>query len=130
MGGELVSKRAKLRAVIPKGSGNLVQDDPDPTSKTALETGIGVAESKLRYLASLPPEAIDENSLYKVSNALSGLVRGLIELKRFELEKNGAIILAFELLKTELRNHLRGNPELCEQLQAEAYTASLKLEEG
>lgn len=129
MGGELVSKRAKLRAVVPKGSRNMIQNE-SPISEAALDVGISVAESKLRYLAGLPPQEIDPNELYKISNALSGLTRAAIESRRFELERSGAIILAFELLKTELRNHLRGNPELCEQLQAEAYTAALKLEEG
>lgn len=129
MAGELVSKRAKLRAVVPKGNRSLIQSE-SPISETALETGISVAESKLRYMASLPPEQIDENSLYKVANALSGLTRAAIESRRFELEKNGAIIIAFGLLKEELRNHLRGNPELCQLLEAEAHTAAVKLEDG
>ena len=129
MAGELISKRGKLRAVSAKAIGNDFGTQ-DPASENALTTGISVAQSKLEYLAGLSPEQIDENSLYKVSNALSGLVRGLIELRRFQMEKNGAIVLALELLKGEIRNHMRGNPELCEQLLADAHTAALKLEEG
>lgn len=129
MANDLITKRSRLRAVAPKGFQGEHELDPSGICGAALEKGISVCNSKLEFLDALPPEQIDENSLYKVANALSGLTRANIEARRFEMERAGAIKIAFELLKTELRNHMKSNPELCEQLLAEAYTVSAKLEE-
>lgn len=128
--GELQTKRGRLRAVAPKGLQGEHELDPSGIGESALEKGISVCNSKLSFLNGLPPEQIDENSLYKISNALSGLIRATIEARRFEMERAGAIKIAFELLKTELRNHMKSNPELCSQLLAEANTVAVKLEQG
>ena len=128
MGGELQTKRSRLRAVAPKGNHGNTEPNHDTASENALTTGIIVAQSKLQYLAGLSPETIDENSLYKVSNALSGLVRGLIELRRFEMERAGAIVIAHKLLVEKVQNHLRANPELAGELQKEITAAVIELE--
>lgn len=130
MSGELVSKRARLRAVVPKGFKGEHELDPSGIGESALEKGISVCNSKLSFLNGLPPEQIDENSLYKISNALSGLIRASIEARRFEMERAGAIKIAFELLKTELRNHMKSNPELCQELLVEANSVAQRLEQG
>lgn len=129
MANDLITKRSRLRAVAPKGFQGEHELDPSGIGESALKKGISVCNSKLKFLDGLSPEQIDENSLYKVANALSGLTRATIESRRFEMERAGAIKIAFELLKTELRNHMKSNPELCEQLLAEAHTVSVKLEE-
>lgn len=130
MANDLITKRSRLRAVAPKGFQGEHELDPSGIGESALEKGISVCNSKLNFLDGLPPEQVDENSLYKVANALSGLTRAAIESRRFEMERAGAIKIAFELLKCELRNHMKSKPELCEQLLAEAHTVSVKLEEG
>ena len=128
MPGELQTKRSRLRAVAPKG--NPEDNDQSPIAETALESGIQVCDAKLNFMAGLPPQEVDPNELYKISNALSGLTRAIIETRRFELELQGSIRIAHELLTEMIREELKGRPELIEEILKVTSTAVLKLEKG
>lgn len=128
MANDLVTKRSRLRAVAPKGFQGEHELDPSGIGESALEKGISVCHSKLSFLNGLPPEQIDENSLYKISNALSGLIRATIEARRFEMERAGAIKIAHELLTAQVREQLKGNPETVQAVLTEVATAKEKLD--
>lgn len=129
MANDLVTKRSRLRAVAPKAVPGIEDQNPNPISKTALEAGVALCETKLFYLSQLPPEQVDPNEVYKLSNALSGLTRALIEAHRFQLEKLGAIKIAHELLTAQVREQLKGNPETVQAVLTEVATAKEKLEQ-
>lgn len=127
--GELQTKAGRLRAVAPRGNSDDILNNRDPINKSALDLAVQVCESKLRHLASLPPEQIDSNEFYKISNSLAGLTRAGVETRRFQLELAGSITLAAELIKSQIRTQLISQPELVEGLQKNVETATLKLEE-
>lgn len=127
--GELQTKRGRLRAVAPKGDADDILNNPTPINETALNIAVQVCEAKLNYLSQLPPEQVCPNELYKIGNCLAGLTRAGVETQRFQLELAGSITLAAELLKSQIRTQLVGQPELVEGLQRNVKTATLKLEE-
>lgn len=58
----------------------------------------------------------DPNSLYKVSVALSSLIRARTELLRWETEQEEVVNLALERLKAEVKAALADKPQLVEQV--------------
>ena len=128
MGG-LQTKRGRLQAVAAKGSNEDIANNREPINAAALVLAVDVCKSKLEFLASLPPQEVDANELYKIGNCLAGLTRATVETRRFQLELAGAIKLAADLLKGEIRTQLLSEPELVQGLKQQVDTAVLKLEQ-
>ena len=56
------------------------------------------------------------NDLYKVSNAMSGLIRAQCDYERWQAEKNGYLLEASEQIAETLRMELETEPELLHKL--------------
>lgn len=124
----LVSKKERLKGMGAAALTTVAPDEALRKDEATLRRTLDLCDSKVRALAELPVGEVDPNALYKLANAQTGLLRATLESRRFELESGGAIILAEERIKAELKQLLASEPELVARVHELAAQARSNVE--
>ena len=106
---------------------NLIVEDSDGL-ETAIDRAINIINERLKALSTVDSADLDDSSIYKLSNALSGLTRARTEFRKLDALRLEAVIQVRGELQALIRQRLQRYPKLCEQLQeviAEAETTAL-----
>ncbi|MGO8880642.1 MAG: hypothetical protein ACLPVO_09430 [Desulfomonilaceae bacterium] len=93
-----------------------ILNKPETLGLEALYEGILVCGSTMKHLGSVPADKRDCSNIYKISNSLTGLIRSLVELKKFYQDYAKLREGAKQEICFEIQRAWHSNPELAEKV--------------
>jgi hypothetical protein len=105
-----------VAVVPPQTEIELCPDRPEEQSSDALSKALQLCTVKMTALLELPANEVDSGEIYKLSVALSGLIRSGVDLSRWRQEREGVMAQAKDVVFLQLRSGAERHPKLAKQL--------------